>query len=78
MPCGYYSEEAEDEALASSTTPTSPTNAAREGAVYATDATSYFSRPGPRVVDGLEIVAWAGHPDDFPQPPPGRISRVTR
>jgi iron complex transport system substrate-binding protein len=44
--------------------------------VYAVDATSYFSRPGPRIVDGLEILAWAIHPDAFPEPKPGRIARV--
>jgi hypothetical protein len=27
-------------------------------------------------VDGLEILAWALHPDAFPEPAPGRISRV--
>jgi iron complex transport system substrate-binding protein len=40
------------------------------------DATSYFSRPGPRIVDGLEILAWAIHPDAFATPLPGRITRV--
>ncbi|MEX0990238.1 MAG: cobalamin-binding protein [Actinomycetota bacterium] len=79
MPCGYYLEEAEEEAPRLLSNPDfADTNAAREGAIYATDATSYFSRPGPRLVDGLEILAWAGHPDDFPEPPPGRISRAGR
>ncbi|MEX2274987.1 MAG: cobalamin-binding protein [Actinomycetota bacterium] len=79
MPCGYYLEEAQDEAPRLFDNPDfADTNAAREGAVYATDATSYFSRPGPRLVEGLEIAAWAGHPDDFPEPQPGRIARVTR
>jgi iron complex transport system substrate-binding protein len=44
--------------------------------VFAVDATSYFSRPGPRVVDGLEILAWAIHPDAFPEPAPESISRL--
>src|SRR5918999_727209 len=52
------------------------TSAVRNGNVFAVDATSYFSRPGPRIVDGLEILAWALHPDAFPEPPPGRIARV--
>jgi iron complex transport system substrate-binding protein len=46
--------------------------------VFAVDATSYFSRPGPRVVDGLEVLAWAVHPDAFPEPPEGTIARVGR
>ncbi|MFY3741940.1 MAG: iron complex transport system substrate-binding protein [Candidatus Nitrosomirales archaeon] len=33
--------------------------------VYATDASSYFSRPGPRTVTGLEILAKIIHPDLF-------------
>ncbi len=37
--------------------------AVRTGRVYATDAGSYFSRSGPRVVDGLEILASILHPD---------------
>jgi iron complex transport system substrate-binding protein len=37
--------------------------AVRTGRVYATDASSYFSRSGPRIVDGLEILAALLHPD---------------
>jgi iron complex transport system substrate-binding protein len=44
--------------------------------VYAVDATSYFSRPGPRLVDGLEILAWAAHPDAYAAPPPGTIAKL--
>jgi iron complex transport system substrate-binding protein len=77
MPCGYYLEEAEQEAARLFGNPEfATTPAAREGSVFAVDATSYFSRPGPRIVDGLEILAWAVHPDAFSEPPPGRISRV--
>jgi iron complex transport system substrate-binding protein len=39
--------------------------AARRGHVYLVDANSYFSRPGPRVVDGLEILARVFHPEIF-------------
>ncbi len=42
--------------------------AVRSGRVYATDASAYFSRPGPRLVDGLEILAHFLHPDIFPLP----------
>ena len=31
-------------------------SAVRNGRVYALNATAYFSRPGPRLVDGLEIM----------------------
>lgn len=39
--------------------------AVRDGRVYAVDGSRYFSRPGPRVVDSLEIVAEILHPDLF-------------
>ncbi|MGQ0669002.1 MAG: cobalamin-binding protein [Actinomycetota bacterium] len=77
MPCGYYLEEAEEEAARLNDNPEfAATPAAREGSVFAVDATSFFSRPGPRIVDGLEILAWAVHPEAFPEPPEGAIARV--
>jgi iron complex transport system substrate-binding protein len=39
--------------------------AVRNGQVYAVDATAYFSCPGPRVVDSLEILAGILHPELF-------------
>jgi len=36
--------------------------------VYMTDGNSYFSRPGPRLVDSLEIIAHSLHPDLHPIP----------
>jgi iron complex transport system substrate-binding protein len=77
MPCGYYLEEAEEEApRVFEHAELQETPAVRNGNVFAVDATSYFSRPGPRIVDGLEILAWALHPDAYPEPAPGAISRV--
>jgi iron complex transport system substrate-binding protein len=77
MPCGYYIEDAETEAEMLRRLPDfAETAAARTGAVYAVDATSYFSRPGPRIVDGLEILAWAIHPDAFQEPSDDCIVRV--
>ena len=37
-----------------------------EGRVYAVEANSYFARPGPRVVDGTELLAHLIHPGLFP------------
>jgi iron complex transport system substrate-binding protein len=37
----------------------------RNGRVYAVDANSYFARPGPRVVEGTELLAHLLHPDLF-------------
>jgi iron complex transport system substrate-binding protein len=39
--------------------------AVREGRVYAADANSYFARPGPRVVEGTELLAHLLHPTVF-------------
>lgn len=43
--------------------------AVRAGRVYVTDGSSYFSRPGPRLVDSLEILAHTMHPEVHPLPP---------
>jgi iron complex transport system substrate-binding protein len=42
--------------------------AATSGRVFATDGSSYFSRPGPRIVDSLEILAHLVHPELFSAP----------
>ena len=77
MPCGYYLEDAEEEGRALYLNAEfAETPAARERNVFAVDATSHFSRPGPRIVDGLEVLAWAIHPDAFPEPPADRITRL--
>lgn len=67
MPCGYATEQATRETLASQQ------RLAGLGArVAAVDASSYFSRPGPRLVDGIELLAHLLHPGIVPAPPPGR------
>jgi iron complex transport system substrate-binding protein len=77
MPCGYYLEEAEEEAEQIVKHPEiADTPAARNRNVFAVDATSFFSRPGPRIVDGVEILAWAVHPEAYPEPAAGTIARV--
>jgi len=37
--------------------------------VVAVDASAYFSRPGPRLIDGLELLAHILHPDRVPRAP---------
>jgi iron complex transport system substrate-binding protein len=67
MPCGYDADRAQEEAY----------DFAEEleslGArrVVAVDAAAYFSRPGPRLVDGLELLGHILHPDRLPEAPPG-------
>jgi iron complex transport system substrate-binding protein len=77
MPCGFGFDHAEAEAkLLYGIPEVATTPAATHRAIFATDASAYFSRPGPRIVDGLEILAWAIHPEAFPEPPAGRVARV--
>jgi iron complex transport system substrate-binding protein len=64
MPCGYDAERALEEAY------DYQDELAELGArrVVAVDAAAYFSRPGPRLVDGLELLAHILHPDRMPAP----------
>jgi iron complex transport system substrate-binding protein len=39
--------------------------AARGGKIYLVDASAYFARPGPRIVDSLQILAGILHPREF-------------
>jgi iron complex transport system substrate-binding protein len=41
----------------------------RDDRVYVVDGSAYFSRPGPRLVDSLELLAHSVHPDVHPAPP---------
>lgn len=41
--------------------------AVRNGKIYLVDASAYFARPGPRIVDSLEILAGILHPEAFPE-----------
>ena len=66
MPCGYYAERAAKEALDQAA------RLAPLGArVIAVDAAAYFSRPGPRLVDGVEWLGHLLHPDLVPAPAEG-------
>jgi len=42
--------------------------AVRNNRVYATNGSDYFSRPGPRIIDSLEILAHLVHPEIFSAP----------
>jgi iron complex transport system substrate-binding protein len=74
MPCGYDLQAAAEEARR--------TLLARPElgveAIVAVDASAFFSRPGPRLVDGVEILAAALHPERLPPPPAGTAVRLGR
>jgi iron complex transport system substrate-binding protein len=63
MPCGYDAPHAHLEALSHRE------ELAGLGArtVVAVNASAYFSRPGPRLIDGLELLAHILHPDLVPR-----------
>jgi iron complex transport system substrate-binding protein len=51
--------------------------AVRAGEVWLVDGSAYFSRPGPRLVDSLELLAPLVHPERFPEARPGvAVARV--
>jgi iron complex transport system substrate-binding protein len=72
MPCGYGLEAAVKEG--GSLLERAELTAA--DTVFAVDASSYFSRPGPRLFDGVEILAGALHPGTVPAPPGDAIARL--
>jgi iron complex transport system substrate-binding protein len=65
MPCGYDAARSLEEAEAHAEQ--LATLGARR--VVAVDAAAMFSRPGPRLVDGLELLAHLLHPDRVPEAP---------
>lgn len=66
-PCGFDLERAaaEAEAILPHRPGWSALPAVRNGRVYAVDGNSYFSRPGPRIVESLELLASLVHPELF-------------
>lgn len=71
MPCGFHLEGVLGE-LKKLKLPQgwSGLPAVRDGHVFAVDASSYFSRPGPRLATGVEILASVLHPVHAPAAPP--------
>jgi iron complex transport system substrate-binding protein len=59
MPCGWYVEDSVAQALEH----WERIEGLGAGRVFAVDAASTFSRPGPRLVDGVELLAYLLHPD---------------
>ncbi len=76
MPCGFDTERAAQELEAVRDRPQwRGLPAVAHGNVWVADGSAYFARPGPRMVDGLEILAHTLHPDLFPAPPARNLRR---
>jgi iron complex transport system substrate-binding protein len=71
MPCGLYAEQA-----AAETVRFRDRLAVLGARVVAVDAAAYFSRPGPRLVDGIELLGHVLHPERVPAPPSRRSIEV--
>jgi len=72
MPCGFHLPETVAEwGRTSKPEAWDDLEAVHRGQVFAVDGSSYFSRPGPRVIDGIELLAEILDPDAFETSPPG-------
>ena len=70
MPCGFDLNRTRDEApVVTAARWWAKLPAARADRVWIVDGSSYFNRPGPRLVDGLEILAHVVQPELFSKPP---------
>ncbi len=66
MPCGYDVAKTRSEMVVLTERPEwRRLEAVRSNRVFLTDGSQYFNRPGPRLVESLEIVAETLHPDKF-------------
>jgi iron complex transport system substrate-binding protein len=76
MPCGFELERTETEFhLLRKLRGWSELPAVQTGRVFAVNGHAYFSRPGPRLVDGLELLAQLIHPEIFSAPVSPRAAR---
>ncbi len=67
--CGFNVERSmQDITLLNSKSAWHDLPAVRAGRVYVTDGSDYFNRPGPRLVDSLELLAHTLHPNKHPLP----------
>jgi len=66
LPCGYDLERTHQEVLPLAQRPEwRSLKAVQTHQVYLTDGNQYFNRPGPRLVESLEILVEIFHPDRF-------------
>lgn len=78
MPCGFGPERAAQESdVLWRLQDWEELPAVRKGEVYIVNANAYFSRPGPRLVDGVEMLTHILHPEHWPQTAaPGSVLKL--
>jgi iron complex transport system substrate-binding protein len=78
-PCGFSLERTLDEvSLLAARLPWNEWRCVREGRVFVADGNAYFNRPGPRIVESLEILAASAHPAAFSEFRRAHIGAVVR
>ncbi len=77
MPCGFdVARTVKELPLVTRLPGWSDLPAVRRGRVYAVNGSAYFNRSGPRLVDGLELMAKLLHPELFPGAIPDKAARL--
>jgi iron complex transport system substrate-binding protein len=69
MPCGYDAQRAAEEAYEYA----DELRSLGAKRVVAVDAAAFFSRPGPRLIEGLEVLGHILHPRELPDSPEGWV-----
>ncbi len=79
IPCGYYTQDILRQ-LPNTAFPKSfkQIPAFQNGEIWAMDASSYFSRPAPRITRGVEILAKIFHPEVFGLPSKDEAVRISK
>lgn len=76
MPCGFDLRRSVTELRNTRFPPDwEQLRAVRDDRVFVVDGSSYFNRPGPRLVEGVEILASILHPEAFHLAPPDSFRR---
>lgn len=77
-PCGFNTKDALKQGeLLKSRPGWASLSAVKTGKVYAVDANAYFAKPGPRLADGVELLAHLIHPELFSwQGPAGAFAKI--
>jgi iron complex transport system substrate-binding protein len=76
-PCGFKTDKALGQSMKLTARPGwKHIPAVKQGKVFAVDANAYFARPGPRVVEGVQLLAHLIHPEDFHWSGPADAYRV--
>ena len=67
-PCGFKLDQTLSELdVLKENVPLESWTANKEENIYAVDGNAYFNRPGPRILDSLEILSFCLHPEMFPE-----------